>query len=114
VYPQTMRCVILAVSVGAISACYPKAGPPPDAPSANAVAWASARWPNVTAESLAHGRELFVSKCNACHSSPDVAEIEDDRWPGIVKSMGGKAHLSSDEKDAVLHFILTARSEQKH
>jgi hypothetical protein len=109
-----MRCVMLGLAVAAFSACYPKAGPPPEAPSASAVAWASARWPGATAESLAHGRQLFVSKCNACHESPDVAAIADDRWPGIVKSMGNKAHLTADERETLLHFVLASRAEQKN
>ncbi len=99
------------VAVAAFAGCYPKAGPPPGAPSANAVTWASTRWPGVTAESLAHGRDLFVGKCHECHESPDLTAIADDRWPHIVKRMGDKAHLSTEDSDAVLHFILTSRSE---
>jgi hypothetical protein len=95
-------------------ACYPKAAPPPGAPSPNAVTWASTRWPGVTAESLSRGRELFVGKCHECHDYPDLAAIADDRWPSIVKRMGGKAHLAPEESDAVLHFILASRSEQAH
>jgi cytochrome c5 len=104
-------CVALfAITLAA--ACYPKAAPPPGAPSANAITWATARWPNETAASLAHGHDLFVTKCNACHDHPDLTAIADDRWPNIIKSMGGKAHLTPAESDAVLHFILASRSEQ--
>jgi cytochrome c5 len=95
-----------------VAACYPKGAPPPAAPSAAAVTWASTRWPNETAASLAHGRELFVAKCNACHDHPDLGAIADDRWPHIVDRMGGKAHLAPADRDAVLHFILASRSEQ--
>lgn len=100
------------IAVGFVAACYPKAAPPPGAPSAQAVTWATARWPNETAASLSHGRDLFVAKCNACHDHPDLAAIADDRWPNIIKSMGGKAHLTPPDGDAVLHFILATRSEQ--
>jgi hypothetical protein len=96
----------------AVAGCYPQTAPAPGALSANAVTWASTRWPSVTATSLATGHDLFVAKCNGCHGYPDLGTIADDRWPDIVKTMGRKSHLAADESDAVLHFVLAARSEQ--
>lgn len=91
--------------------CYPKAGPAPEALSANSVVWASTRWPGVTASSLALGRDLFLTKCNGCHEYPDLSAIADARWPGILEGMARKAHLGAEERDAVLHYVLASRSE---
>ena len=106
-------CVATALlAIGVMGGCYPKAGAAPGVLSAGGVAWASARWPSVTAASLSAGRDHFVSRCNGCHSLPDLAAIPEDRWPAIVESMARKAQLGAEDKDAVLHFILAARSER--
>jgi mono/diheme cytochrome c family protein len=102
-----------ALAIGCMATgCYPKVAPPPGALSANGAASASTRWPGVTAESLAHGRELFLANCNRCHGYPDLAAIGDDHWPGIVEKMGKKADLGPEDRAAVLHFVLASRSEQ--
>ena len=125
--PVTLRCVIHAnplrlsrahpfvvvlLGLGMTSAlgCYPKAGPAPQPLTADSATSAAKRWPGETAEKLAGGHDLFVSHCNACHSYPDLTAIDDDHWPKIVESMGNKAQLNPDEKDAVLHFVLAWRA----
>jgi mono/diheme cytochrome c family protein len=95
-----------------VTGCYPKVAPPPGALSASGAASASARWPGVTADSLSHGREVFVASCNACHGYPDLTAIADERWPGILEKMAKKAGLGPEDRDAVLHFVLASRSEQ--
>ena len=102
--------LVLAVLLSG-SACYPKTGPAPGPVSANAARWASTRWPGVTGDSLSAGRTIFLAHCNACHGYPDVSAISDDRWPGILASMAKKAHLTPDEREEVLHFVLTSRSD---
>jgi hypothetical protein len=113
---RRIRRIVLGVALFAVGSvemgCYPKAGGAPEALSPGGVAAASTRWPGVTADSLARGRELFLAHCNACHSYPDLVVISDDRWPGLIDWMGKKAHLSDEERDAVLHFVLASRSEQ--
>jgi len=106
-----LRSALVAVSFVA-AGCYPKVAPPPGALSASDATSASTRWPGVTPDSLAHGRELFLANCNACHGYPDLAAIGDDRWPGILEKMAKKANLGADDRDAVLHFVLASRSEQ--
>jgi hypothetical protein len=102
---------LLAVGLMEVG-CYPRVGPPPVALSANSVTAASSRWPGVTASSLSRGHDLFLANCDQCHGYPDLTAIAEERWPGILEKMGDKAHLSAEEKDAVLHFVLASRSEQ--
>jgi hypothetical protein len=105
--------IALLVAVGLVmGGCYPKVAPPPGAVSASGAASASTRWPGVTADALAHGREVFLANCNACHGYPDLTAIADDRWPGILEKMAKKANLGPDDRDAILHFVLASRSEQ--
>ena len=104
---------VVALFMGAFAGagCYPKAGPPPGALSAGSVTSASTRWPGATATSLAAGRDLFLAKCNSCHDYPDLAAIPDERWPHILDKMARKADLATEQRDAVLHFVLASRSE---
>ena len=100
-------------AVGLVAAgCYPKAGPTPGALSATSVTWASTRWPGVTGSALSAGRDLFLSKCNGCHGYPDLDAVSEKRWPDILESMAKKSHLDAGERDAVLHYVLAARSER--
>lgn len=80
--------------------------------SRGSVAAATERWPGVTASALAAGHDLFLAKCNGCHDYPDLAEIDEERWPGILDKMAKKSHLDAGERDEVLHYVLAARSEQ--
>jgi mono/diheme cytochrome c family protein len=107
------RLPIALLAIGFMEAgCYPKVAPPPGALSPSSVNSASSRWPGVSASSLSRGHDLFLANCDQCHGYPDLVAIADERWPHIVEKMGDKAHLSAEEKDAVLHFVLASRSEQ--
>ena|SRR6185312_7658208 len=110
---SSLRAPAALVVVGLLSAgCFPKVAAVPPALSASSVTRASARWPGVTPEALAMGRDRFVAKCNGCHGYPDLRAIAEERWPGLVAEMGKKANLGDAERDAVLHFILASRQEQ--
>jgi len=102
---------VLAVLLATASCGYPKSGAVPGPISPTTEASAASRWPGATPESLRNGRELFEAKCNDCHGHPDVKAIAEDKWPGIVKRMGGKAKLTEVQTQDVLHFVLAARSD---
>jgi hypothetical protein len=104
---------LLLFGIGFVEAgCYPKVAAPPAAVSADSATKASTRWPGVTPAALSHGHDLFLAKCNGCHGYPDLAAIPDERWPGIVEKMAKKSDLGPEDGDAVLHYVLTSRSEQ--
>lgn len=102
---RSIFCVAGLLAAG----CYPKAGPAPGALSNNSVTWAQAKWPGETAESLGVGREAYLAKCNGCHDYPDLAVIQDEKWPAIVDRMAGKSDLDEKKEEAVLHYILAAK-----
>jgi hypothetical protein len=89
---------------------FPKAGALPEPATPDAVARAQAKWSDASDSSLAAGRQLFASHCNACHSYPDLNAISEDRWPAIVEKMGRKAGLEGSEEQLLLRFVLTARA----
>jgi len=101
----------VAALVTLVTGCiFPKAGALPPPLTAVEVARAQARWPDASETTLATGRDLFASHCNACHSYPDVAAIPEDRWRPILAKMSRKAGLDQGQDEAVLRFILVARA----
>jgi hypothetical protein len=66
--------------------------------------------PSCDAESLAHGRQLFLDHCDACHAlySPDSRPRGE--WPHEMAIMGRKAHLAQDQERDILRYILAART----
>jgi cytochrome c5 len=102
-------CIFLGVS--ALGCGFPKAGPVPGPVTSERAAAAATTWQGTTPESLAAGRETFATKCNKCHSHPDVNAISEEEWPSILDSMAKKAELTVKQKEDVLHFILSARTK---
>src|SRR5579872_3234081 len=90
---------------------FPKSGPAPGPLSPEAVSAATARWPETSEAQLQSGRDLFVAKCNQCHSYPDVTAIEDERWTEILSRMGKKAELDEGQTEAVRRFVRAARAD---
>jgi cytochrome c5 len=104
------KVVVSVVAFTVLAACgFPKAGPAPGALEPRAASAAEQRWPGTTAAQLEQGRTLFIAKCNQCHDYPDLHAVPESRWPDVLKQMGEKAKLSSDEATQVLHFVLAAQ-----
>ncbi len=94
------------------TACsYPRSGAAPGPLSSASAAAAATRWPGATPESLDAGRTLFLDRCNGCHGYPDLGPISASRWPGIMTDMGHKSHLTPEQTEQVLRFILAAREQ---
>ncbi|HEY5948396.1 MAG TPA: hypothetical protein VIV40_23025 [Kofleriaceae bacterium] len=106
-----IRQILSVASACALGACAarPIAGTMPAPIVDSTVEHARARWPEVTAESLARGRELFIARCRRCHVLPDRRAYSDERWPKILGTMGPRAKLDAVEQQQVLRFILADR-----
>lgn len=59
---------------------------------------------------LEAGRQLYVGRCAKCHSVDPVAKFSAPRWREIISEMAGRSKLSHVEHDAVLAYVLTART----
>ena len=91
---------------------YPKSAEPPAALTPAELAKAREKYPDLTAESVSAGRDLFVAHCGECHDHPDVAAVPDAEWPGIAREMAEKAELKPGEGDSVLRFIQAVRASR--
>ena len=65
---------------------------------------------NADERTLSQGRILFLNRCIQCHALPEVARFDAPRLTAIVAKMSGRANLSVEQHEAVLKYLLTARS----
>jgi mono/diheme cytochrome c family protein len=63
---------------------------------------------------LADGRRVFVNRCILCHALPDIARYNSARLPGIVGWMSGRAHLTTEQHDALVKYLLAVKSQSQY
>lgn len=51
------------------------------------------------------GRNLYVSKCTACHRAYEPELHTTSEWKVILDEMGIKAKLTSEEKGTILNYL---------
>ena len=66
---------------------------------------------NANSRTLTQGRAVYVNRCVQCHALPNVAKYDPPRLKAILRIMAGRASLSPEQHDAVLKYLLTARSQ---
>jgi hypothetical protein len=105
--------VVLLIALGLVNCEITGFAPPP-------VTAEMAMWQKnapVDLATLETGRMLFVSRCIECHTLPPVSRYDAVAWPWLVDDMAKRASLKSDERKALLSYLLAARaqvnSEQK-
>jgi hypothetical protein len=91
----------VAIALSACSTVVPR-------PTQDDGMWASQQWPGSTVATLAHGRDLYVAKCSGCHSLYAPTAVPPSRWPSTVDDMVQNAGLRPDERDLIVHYLLTA------
>lgn len=61
---------------------------------------------------LRKGRTLLVHRCIECHTLPPLWHYKVEDWPEIVNSMSHRASLKPADRDAIVAYILAARSQE--
>ena len=51
------------------------------------------------------GKDLYVSKCTACHKAYEPQLHTKDEWQKILDDMGRKAKLTDNEKQLILDYL---------
>ena len=51
------------------------------------------------------GRNLYVSKCTACHQAYERELHSSEDWDKILNDMGKKAKLSLEEKASISNYL---------
>jgi len=68
---------------------------------------------NVNGRTLEAGRKVFLNRCIACHALPDVTKREAARIPRVVGWMSSRAHLTSEQHEALVKYLLTVKSQSR-
>jgi mono/diheme cytochrome c family protein len=74
------------------------------------VSRASVRWPGTSEGDLARGRSLYQGRCTSCHQPFLPGAVPAAEWPGHVHEMRERAHLSPEEADLVVRYLVTMAS----
>ena len=69
---------------------------------------------NADARTLSQGRTVLLSRCIQCHVLPDVARYDASQLKAIGAAMAPRASLTPEQHDAVVKYLLTARSQASH
>ncbi len=96
--------VVSAIITLFIVSCANFAPPPAITPALIA----NARPDHASANDLATGRKLFVSRCLECHTLPSVTKHSPDEWPTLVSRMSGRANLSASDQCAIIAYLRAA------
>src|SRR5947209_5902401 len=64
------------------------------------------------ASQVDRGRTLFVHRCIECHTLPPIWKYSREDWPQIVNDMSHRANLKPEDREAVIAYILTVRSQE--
>ncbi|HEX8077112.1 MAG TPA: cytochrome c [Chthoniobacterales bacterium] len=81
------------------------------APPVTAAFIQSGRREHADARTLTEGRQVFLNRCIACHALPDVSQLDPARIPGVVGWMSGRAHLTAEQKQALIKYLLTVKAQ---
>jgi len=60
---------------------------------------------------LAEGRKVFLNRCIGCHALPDLARYDSARIPRFVGWMSHRAHLTPEQHDALVKYLLAVKSQ---
>jgi hypothetical protein len=78
-------------------------------PTADVVAPAGSD--DLAREQLRRGRVIAITGCTGCHRALAPGQYPPARWPGIVRDMGARAGLSSDDvRDLAAYFVAASRA----
>lgn len=83
-------------------------------PTITDVDFAKKKWDNYSIEQLNSGFSLYKAKCSGCHFLPIPNEYSEKKWLETMPEMGEKSHLSHEEYDLILKYVVTKSFTQIH
>ena len=68
------------------------------------------RFPDATMEELHKGYSIYTGACTRCHGAKDVTKYTEPKLLEIVDDMAKKAHITAEEKQALIRFAVGVRA----
>lgn len=82
-------------------------------PGAEELAAIQARHADITLDKLKQGYVLYAqSACISCHPAQSIYAYDEFKWNMIINDMGYRAKLTTEQKDAILKYVLAIKSTQ--
>jgi hypothetical protein len=97
----TCSAALVALALSACGTVVPR-------PTDDDGAWAARQWDGSSVATLSEGRDLYVAKCGGCHSLYAPTAVSASRWPATVDDMVENAGIRPNERDLIVHYLLTA------
>ena len=63
--------------------------------------------PEITSETLAEGKSLYVMNCAKCHYLYDAKSFTAEEWTPIVLRMQKKARISDEYREKIYTYLTT-------
>ena len=74
---------------------------------------AAAERAGLSAQEVADGTSIYLTKCSQCHKFYNPARYKDDEWRSWMKKMSRKAKLTPDQENTVRRYLDAFRLEAK-
>ncbi len=71
-----------------------------------------AKYPDVTAQALSNGHELYIGKCTDCHRKKNIFAFSEDKWKDIIADMAPRSSLTAKETDDLYKYVLSMKATQ--
>lgn len=71
-----------------------------------------AKYPDVTAQTLSNGHELYIGKCTDCHRKKNIFAYSEEKWKDIVADMAPRSHLTAKETGDLYKYVLSMKATQ--
>lgn len=56
----------------------------------------------------AEGKQLYLTRCTACHAAEPVGDFTAAEWRSLMPEMAEEAKLNPSQQRAVLEYVLSA------
>lgn len=96
--------VFLFICVASILVC---CSPIVFKPTIEDASFAKKKWEDSSIEGLNSGFKLYTAKCSGCHYLPIPKDYSEKKWLETMPEMGEKSHLSHEEYDLILKYVIT-------
>jgi hypothetical protein len=107
------KTIFIVLAMAALVACKSKKAVTTSSAEPNMDAQLTAvkaRFPDATMEELKKGHSIYTGACTKCHGTKDVTVYEEPKLLEIVDVMSKKAHITSEEKQALIRFAVGVRA----
>lgn len=69
-------------------------------------------YPDVTAQTLTAGHEIYIGQCTDCHRKKNIFVYSESKWKEIIDDMAQRSQLTAKQKDEVYKYVLAMKATE--